>query len=209
MVCVELTKPKILYDKPIYIEFSCLDLPKLFMYEFHYDVFKKKFPNATLAFTDTDSFLYEVNTYDIYNDLQDIKEHFDFSNYPNDHFLYSPHNKSKVGFMKDECECKSISKFAGLRSKTYSLITFDGKQTAKASGVKKHVKDKYLRHVIYKATVLGLISEYNIVQNSFRSYKHKVKTISQCRTGVSAYDDKRWIADCGILTRAHGHFKNE
>ena len=102
----------------------------------------------------------------------------------------------------------AISEFVGLRSKTYSLITSDGKQTAKASGVKKHVKDKYLNHIIYKVTVLGLMSRYNIVQNSFRSYNHKVKTISQCRTGVSQYDDKRWIADCGIITRAHGHFKN-
>ena len=221
-MCVELVKPRINYDKPIGVGFSCLELSKLFMFQFHYDVLRKRFPDAQLAFTDTDSFLYEIPTEDIYSDLTELKDHFDFSNYPPDHNLYSTANKATIGKMKDECGSKVISSFIGLHAKLYSLITADGKQTVKAAGVKKHIAKRDLKHAIFKAAVEEIpfnletdngnvieLLDYPISQHSFRSYNHNIKTIRQTRTGVSAYDDKRWLSNCGILTRAHGHYLNE
>ena len=190
------------------------------MYKFHYNVLLPEYPNANLCFTDTDSFLYEIKTQDIYKDLHKLKEYFDFSNYPPEHPLYSTENKTKIGLMKDECGSKSISEFVGLRSKMYSLTTVDGVQKARAAGVKKHVKNKILKHNLYKRAVFGIPFKYTlnnieynhpdfaVIQNSFRTYNHQVKTISQRRTGVSAYDDKRWGDDCGLTTKAHGHYKN-
>ena len=44
-------------NKPIYVEFTVLEISKLEMYNFHYNFLKKKFKHFTLLFTDSDSLL--------------------------------------------------------------------------------------------------------------------------------------------------------
>ena len=70
-------------NKPIYVEFSILDLRKLLMYEFHYKYIKNKF-DAKLLFTDKDSVGYEIKTEDVYENFYQDKYLFDFSDYPLD-----------------------------------------------------------------------------------------------------------------------------
>ena len=53
--------------------------------------------------------------------MNEQKEYYDFSEYPEDHFLYSIENQAVVGKYKDEMEGKIITEFVGLRSKLYSL----------------------------------------------------------------------------------------
>ena len=67
-----------------------LDLSKLLMMNFHYDFIKQQYPGSasTLAFTDTDSLLYEIETEDVYADMRENHEHFDLSNYPDDHRIF-------------------------------------------------------------------------------------------------------------------------
>ena len=56
-----------------------------------------------ILFADTDSFLIEIPTDDLYKDLQEeLAEHFDFSNYPKDHPLFNVTNKAVLGKFKDE-----------------------------------------------------------------------------------------------------------
>ena len=63
-------------NKPIQVGFTVLELSKLLMYEFHYDYMKKKYPEAKLFFTDTDSLCYDIPTEDIYKDMeQDADRH--------------------------------------------------------------------------------------------------------------------------------------
>ena len=65
-------------SKPIYVVFSILGLSKLVMYEFHYKYIKSKL-DANLLFTDTDTFVYEIKTEDVYEDFYKDKNLFDFS----------------------------------------------------------------------------------------------------------------------------------
>ena len=64
------------------------------MYDFHYGYIKTKYGNdAQLCFTDTDSLLYDIKCDDIYGDMAEDIDKFDFSDYPVDHPLYNVMNK--------------------------------------------------------------------------------------------------------------------
>ena len=76
-------KPVLTLNKPIYVDFTVLELSKWLMYDFHYNFVRKKF-DAELLFTDTDSLTYEIKANDVYEELFKHKHLFDFSNYPKD-----------------------------------------------------------------------------------------------------------------------------
>jgi hypothetical protein len=65
---IEMYKKEIVYDKPLYVGTSILDLSKLCMMEFHYDVIHKEFENKyNLIYSDTDSMVYNIKTNDVYD----------------------------------------------------------------------------------------------------------------------------------------------
>jgi hypothetical protein len=65
---------KIIYDKPIYVGTSILDLSKLCMLDFHYNVIHKEFENNyNLIYSDTDSLVYNIYHDDIYDWIKKIK----------------------------------------------------------------------------------------------------------------------------------------
>ena len=73
---------------------AILDLSKLHMYNFYYEVLKPKYgENIQLAYTDTDSFIIHTETEDIYNDFKTISHHMDFSDYQTGHHLHNLTNK--------------------------------------------------------------------------------------------------------------------
>lgn len=89
MIIFEFEKDKLLLNRPIYIGQAVLDISKTIMYNFHYNYIKRKFGDrAQLCFTDTDSFLYDIKSVDVYEEIAIDKDLFDFSNYPNTHKLF-------------------------------------------------------------------------------------------------------------------------
>ena len=62
------SKPVLIFNKPIYVGFTVLDLSKWKMYDFHYNFIKKNF-NAELLFTDTDSITYEIKSENVYEEF--------------------------------------------------------------------------------------------------------------------------------------------
>ncbi|XP_073972888.1 uncharacterized protein [Rhodnius prolixus] len=83
VIAVHLQQESIHFDRPIYVGFSILELSKHYMYHFHYQVMLKYYsPKAlTLLYSDTDSYIYKIETNDVYDDLITLKTHFDTSNY--------------------------------------------------------------------------------------------------------------------------------
>ena len=114
LVGVEVAQPTITLDKPIYVGFTVLELSKLLMYKFHYEIMKPNFRESTLCFTDTDSFLYHIVCKDLYTThLHRLREHFDFSNLDQNNPLFSLVNKAVVGKFKDETMGVLILEFIG------------------------------------------------------------------------------------------------
>ena len=56
------------------------------MYRFHYEEILHKYESrAKLAYIDTDSFIYRIQTHDLYKDMADNLKAYDTSDYPVDH----------------------------------------------------------------------------------------------------------------------------
>ena len=85
---------------------------------------------------DTDSFIVYVktdNNNNIYKDIaEDIEPRFDISIYELDRALPQGKNKTVIGLMKDELGKKIMTKFVGLRTKTYSCLIADCSEDKKA-----------------------------------------------------------------------------
>ena len=96
-------KTNLVLKRPIYVGMCVLDLSKTVMYDFHYNYIKARYgAKAKLLLTDTDSLCYQIETQDIYLDMQNGIHLFDKSNYPQYHFLFSNINKKVLGKLKDE-----------------------------------------------------------------------------------------------------------
>ena len=85
---IHVNKTILTLNKPIYVRFSVLDLSKRLMYDWYYKNLKKRYgENCTLLYTDTDSLLVDIKTDDIYKDMSESKDDYDFSDYLKDHQL--------------------------------------------------------------------------------------------------------------------------
>ena len=63
-------KTKVKVNKPVYLEFSILEISKTLMYKFWYDYIKSKYgDNVKLCYMDTDSFIMHIKTEDFYKDI--------------------------------------------------------------------------------------------------------------------------------------------
>ena len=210
LVSVHMKKTSLTMNKPVYLGMSILDLSKTLMFDFHYKYIKPKYgKEAKLLFTDTDSFLYEIQTEDFYKDISgDVKDRFDTSEYPEGHPSEIPTgiNKKVLGMFKDEAKGKNIKEFVGLRAKLYSFKMEKGKENKRCKGIKKAVVEKSIRHEDYK-TCLETGKEQLRRQNIIRSYEHEVYTEEVNKIALSATDDKRYLLKDSFDTLAWGHHK--
>ena len=83
LLAIKMKKTQVLMKKPIYLWLSVSNIRQIVMHEFWYDFIKPKYgENARLCYIYKDSFIANVETYDIYRDItEDVKTRFDNSNY--------------------------------------------------------------------------------------------------------------------------------
>lgn len=207
LVAIELNKTHILMNKPIAIGLAILDISKTVMYDFHYNFIRPKYAdNVTLAYTDTDSFIYHIKTECFYSDMKKNIEKYDTSDYAIDNPYNLPLvNKKVPGLFKDELNGEIITDFVGLRSKMYCVRSGSTDKMRKAKGVKKYVLKKEIKFDDY---LNCLMDNTPIVkkQNTFRTKLHNMFTITQEKVALSASDDKRYVVSNNINTLAWGHY---
>ena len=137
MAGIHMHKRRLVLNKPVYTGMTILENSKILMYNFYYNHLKARYgPRCELIYTDTDSLLLQIQTDDVYKDMDAFSWHYDTSNYPKDHALYSAKNKKALGKMKDECGGEPIEEVLALRPKMYSIKKASS-SIKKAKGVKK------------------------------------------------------------------------
>ena len=126
LAIVESRPIKTVFNKPIYMGAVILETSKLHMYEFWYNHLKEKYDDKIqLLYTDTDSFVIEVETDDIYKDMYEDSHLYDFSHYPKDHPNYDVVDKKVYGIFKDDLNAKIITEFTADKPKMYSYEYID------------------------------------------------------------------------------------
>ena len=201
-------------NKPLAVGFAILELSKLFMYRSFYDVFVPHFgtKNISLCFSDTDSFLFQVKTNNLLNDMKKLEHLFDFSKYPKNHVLYSRSKANHLFYFKDElCGKAAITHFIGLRPKCYSMKikNYDDNDT-KTKKVCKGIKRVAIKNRLSFADYQKCLDSQCIIYKSFRnlgSKNHRISTKFVRKIALSAIDTKRYILNCGKHTLALGNCK--
>lgn len=205
LVAIQMKPERFILDKPIYIGFAVLELSKSHMYDFHYSVIKPHYGNKVkLCYTDTDSFIYTIQTEDFYDDLNNrFSMYFDTSNFKDDNpFNIRLKNKKVPGLFKDELGGQIITEFVGLRSKLYCIKT-ETETIKKAKGVKKCVVRDLTASDYHDVLLSGkVVRKKNIL---FKSIKHEIFTRTVNKIALSNNDDKRFITSDKISTKAWGH----
>ena len=117
-------------------------------------------------------------------------QHFDTSDYPADHFLYSEANKKVLGKMKDETVGIAIEEFVGLTAKMYSM-TYNGQEKKTAKGIGRNYM-RTVKHDNYRQCLLESLTT-RAVNNTIRSHNHELYSQKVCKAGLSPFDDKLFL----------------
>ena len=127
------------------------------------------------------------------------KHLFDFSGYPKDSVYYGDENKKALGKTKNEFNGNKIHEFVGLRTKMYSLSSYDGWEVNKAKEINLE-----LRHQEYIDVLFGKKGVRHKMKR-IQSKSHEIGTYKLIKISLSCFDNKRYILDDGINTLAYGH----
>ena len=98
------------------------------------------------------------------------KHLFDFSNYPEDSKFFGHANKKVTGKMKGELEVKIFNEFVGLKSRMYSMLSDDSKESNTAKRVNIATEFQKLKDTFFNK--ISLRHRMRRIQ----SKKHKLRT---------------------------------
>ena len=109
LLAMEIKKAQIAMNKLAYLGLSVLELSKILIHKFWYDILKPKYgEKAKLCYMDADSFFIYIKADDIYKEItEDVVTRFDTSNYTLDRPFHNGKNTKIIGLMKNELRGKS------------------------------------------------------------------------------------------------------
>ena len=193
-------------SSPIYVGFSILDHAKLFMYKFWYSTILPAYgERAEFVYTDTDSFIINIETDDIMNEIKGpLSEYLDLSNFPRNHPLYSDKFKGELGKLKIETGHHHMKEFVGLKPKAYSFITTEDDQVCNNTlkGVPRHIRnnlnlDNY-KHCLYSNDRCSR-DIYNL-----RFHNRDMSVTKNSKVILSNFEDKRFYIN-NLESYGYGH----
>jgi hypothetical protein len=202
LIAVEIQKEKVIMNKPVYVGFSVLELSKWLMYEFYYNKMKKLYKDKVrVLYTDTDSLMLRIDTEDVYADMRESIDWYDFANYDKNHVNYNTANNKVIGKMKDECAGIPIEEFVGLRSKLYAIRKKGDSTILKCKGhkAKKTAFEEFKECLAESKEILHEMRQ-------MRSDNHEIYVLNVNKKALSSLDTKRWCCEDGITNLAFGHY---
>ena len=207
LIAIEMKKTKVKMNTPIYVGASIFHISKTLMYKFWYDYLKPKYnDNIKFCDMDTDSFIINIETEDIYEDIaNDVERWFDTSNYDKNDKRPLPIGKNKkvIGLFKDELGETIMTEVVANRAKTYAYLLDDDSEIKKAKGVKRCVIKRRLMLENYRDSIFN---NKTIMQTQmrFKSDHHDMYTEEINKIALNYTDDKKLQTFDGITTYPYG-----
>jgi len=156
-----------------------------------------------LMYTDTDSFVYFIETDDLYKDMYEHKDIFDLSDVQIEEYKDNS-NKKVVGKMKDETGMIPVIEWIALKPKLYSfLIEGDDKMHVKCKGITRGVSKK-LKHEQFR-NCLHTNKILHQDQVRIQMFKRHVYTLYSEKVALSNYDDKMYRLN-NYEAYSYGHY---
>ncbi|GBN69235.1 hypothetical protein AVEN_138196-1 [Araneus ventricosus] len=91
LVAFHMSKTVLSLNKPIVVGMSILDISKRLMYRFHVEIMRETYHEiAMLLYTNTDSFIYNIQSQNVYNRMKSIIQEFDAYEYPENNIIDIP-----------------------------------------------------------------------------------------------------------------------
>ncbi|XP_065226437.1 uncharacterized protein LOC135849786 [Planococcus citri] len=194
LVAIESEKLRVKYDKPFHLGFCILEYCKLPMYNFHYAFMKPTYDtNVELLYTCTNSFIYQVNTDDLYQDIKSHLDLFDTSDYPDCNRYQIPLRNAKLmDKFKDLFGGKLLLEFVGTKSKSYGYVVEDDKPLKQENDM--------TNFTTYLENISSILHHINTVR--FNVYTQLVSKLN-----LYCNDDKRFVIPNSEKTLPWGHNK--
>ena len=109
---------------------------------------------------DTDSFIAYIKADDLYKDIaEDVETRYGTSNFELNRPLPKEKNKKVIGLLKDELGGKVMTKFVGLRAKTYSYLTDDGSENKKTNSTEK----RFIKRNLSLKIIKTVSKQFNLI----------------------------------------------
>ena len=188
------------------VGFSILEFSKAHMLALYYKQIKPAFGSrVSCLLSDTDSFVLALSAPSADDAMRVMKGLgiADTSNYSKDSDLYDPSTKSVPGLLKNECPDDAIVEVVAVRSKTYALRSsksFDSRCKGVKTNVRKKIPFYEFRDVVTSSTPKAV----DVLQHTIQSKNHVNRLISTRKTAFTNFDDKKYLAPCGIHTYPYG-----
>jgi hypothetical protein len=195
---IETHKTRIVYDKPVYVGCAVLDLSKLHMLDFHYNVIQAEFGDkAKLIYSDTDSYVYEIESPNIYDWIKENREWFDLSGSKREDMRDST-NESKLGKFKDELHGQAMTEFIALNPKCYAFrfqkLNQQIEEIKKAKGVSYATVKHTLPFKEYEKVLEKGNTTSRIITN-IGSFNQQLFSFNTDKIALNAFYDKMKLLD--------------
>ena len=207
LAAVQLYREKVKLNKPIAVGYSVLELAKMKMYDFWYDVVLKAFRDfkVSLLMSDTDSFLVHLESASASDNsviaiLQEHKDKFDLSKLEEGNPLKDDTNRQIPGKMKLQLPNETCMEAVVLSSKCYSILTDRGSLAAM-----KCVPGR-LQHEVYKECILKDKCHVGRVRSVTKHFGQSLYHVSTERRMLSPIDVKRYYFSANE-SLSYGHYR--
>lgn len=205
LTSVEYRPKRVYLDRPYILGFCTLEFARTIVYEYFYFKLKPIFRNRLqLAYTDTDSYCLHIVSENVYEELRQLSDTLDTSNYPKDHFLYSIKNKARLLCIKDECASRLISRGYFVKSKCYAIDIEGEPGKKKLKGLARNSLNSNIQLDDYQSCIENetrciYARQINIQAKNFILY-----TVESRRMALNGFDDKNAYYSSTELT-PHGY----
>src|SRR5271170_3137750 len=205
LISAHMSKASVVLNKPIIVGASVLGLSKLLIYRFWYGYVKEKYgDNAKLGYMDTDSFIFQTETEDIYKDMAERPDIFDFT------------DSKTIGLFKDKCPGKIITESIHIRAKTYHYVISDGSTRLKYKGVSKGGMETMAKNTYSDSTspitqvyrdCLFNNKVFHAKNIGFRSKNHILSLVESEKKDFCPLNSKNWVLSDRITPYAYYHWR--